>query len=134
MDTFDGQICHYHYCGGFYAHIGIWSGYFPGDWKKCYKMFFFLVLVSGCLLRSLPSDLVFDNSSGFSFICDLTDNIAAPWPTSSSMQSLSLCAPEMSLPALPSSETAKNPGSRRVGIERFVPFFSFFVLSALLLY
>ncbi|KAF2321984.1 hypothetical protein GH714_005189 [Hevea brasiliensis] len=51
-----------------------------------------------------------DNSTGFSFTCDLIDNIAAPWPTSSSMSSLSLCAPEMSLPALPTSETLKNPG------------------------
>ncbi|KAK4768638.1 hypothetical protein SAY87_003779 [Trapa incisa] len=92
----------------------------------------FSIQVSGCLLRSLPSDLVFDNSSGLSFICDLTDNIAAPWPTSS-MQSMSLCPPEMSLPALPSSETAKNPGSLRVGLERFVPFLVF-VLGALMLY
>ncbi|XVE84459.1 hypothetical protein DITRI_Ditri17bG0015600 [Diplodiscus trichospermus] len=64
----------------------------------------------GCLLRSLPADVVFDNSTGYSFTCDLTDNIAAPWPSSSSMSSLSLCAPEMSLPALPTSETLKNPG------------------------
>ncbi|CAN4081476.1 unnamed protein product [Withania somnifera] len=59
----------------------------------------------GCLLRSYPADLVFDNSTGFSFTCDLNDNIAAPWPSSSTATSLSLCAPEMSLPALPTSET-----------------------------
>jgi hypothetical protein len=47
----------------------------------------------GCLLRSYPADLIFDNTSGYSFTCDLTDNIAAPWPSSSSMSSLSLCAP-----------------------------------------
>lgn len=47
----------------------------------------------GCLLRSYPADLIFDNTSGYSFTCDLTDNIAAPWPSSSSMTSLSLCAP-----------------------------------------
>ncbi|GAY53274.1 hypothetical protein CUMW_148030 [Citrus unshiu] len=64
----------------------------------------------GCLLRSLPADVVFDNITGYSFTCDLTDNIAAPWPASSSASSLSLCAPEMSLPALPTSETLKNPG------------------------
>lgn len=64
----------------------------------------------GCLLRSLPADVVFDNSTGYSFTCDLTDNIAAPWPSSSSMSSLSLCAPEMSLPALPTSEMLKNDG------------------------
>ncbi|KAM7280562.1 hypothetical protein ACFE04_007696 [Oxalis oulophora] len=65
--------------------------------------------VQGCLLRSFPADLIFDNSSGFSFICDLTDNIAAPWPLSNSVSSLSLCAPEMSLPALPTT-TLKNQG------------------------
>lgn len=47
----------------------------------------------GCLLRSLPTDIVFDNITGISFTCDLSDNIAAPWPSSSSLQSLSLCAP-----------------------------------------
>ncbi|OMO73248.1 hypothetical protein CCACVL1_17362 [Corchorus capsularis] len=65
--------------------------------------------IQGCLLRSFPADVVFDNSTGYSFTCDLTDNIAAPWPSSSSMSSLSLCAPEMSLPALPKSDTLKNP-------------------------
>ncbi|XP_015581563.1 uncharacterized GPI-anchored protein At1g61900 isoform X2 [Ricinus communis] len=86
----------------------------------------------GCLLRSWPADVVFDNSTGFSFSCDLTDNIAAPWPTSSSLSSLSLCAPEMSLPALPTSETLKNPGNRGGGLEFVVHIFSFFIFSALL--
>lgn len=86
----------------------------------------------GCLLRSLPADVVFDNITGYSFTCDLTDNIAAPWPVSSSMSSLSLCAPEMSLPALPTSETLKNPGCRGCVLEVLVPIFSFFVVSALL--
>ncbi|XP_050235553.1 uncharacterized GPI-anchored protein At1g61900 [Mercurialis annua] len=86
----------------------------------------------GCLLRSWPADVVFDNSTGFSFSCDLTDNIAAPWPTSSSMSTLSLCAPEMSLPALPTSETLKNPGNRDGGLEFAVPIFSFFIFSTLL--
>ncbi|KAI7744712.1 hypothetical protein M8C21_029419 [Ambrosia artemisiifolia] len=49
--------------------------------------------LQGCLLRSLPADVGYDNSSGFSFTCDLSDNIAAPWPSSSSMASFSLCAP-----------------------------------------
>ncbi|GJW24947.1 uncharacterized GPI-anchored protein-like protein isoform X1 [Tanacetum coccineum] len=53
--------------------------------------------LQGCLLRSLPADVVYDNSSGFSFTCDLSDNIAAPWPSSSSMTSFSLCAPGNSL-------------------------------------
>ncbi|XP_031266452.1 uncharacterized GPI-anchored protein At1g61900-like [Pistacia vera] len=86
----------------------------------------------GCLLRSLPADVAFDNSTGYSFTCDLTDNIAAPWPLSSSMSSLSLCAPEMSLPALPTSETFKNHGCSGCVLEVLVPIFSFFVFSALL--
>ncbi|KAJ6741269.1 GPI-ANCHORED PROTEIN [Salix purpurea] len=86
----------------------------------------------GCLLRSLPPDVILDNSTGFSFTCDLNDNIAAPWPSSSSMSTLSLCAPEMSLPALPTSQI-KNPGNRGGGeLELLVPIFSFFILSALL--
>ncbi|KAL0388005.1 UNVERIFIED_CONTAM: putative GPI-anchored protein [Sesamum radiatum] len=68
-------------------------------------------MTAGCLLPSLPADMVYDNSTGFSFTCDLRDNIAAPWPSSSSMTSISLCAPEMSLPALPKSETFGNPGA-----------------------
>ncbi|KAJ6733950.1 GPI-ANCHORED PROTEIN [Salix koriyanagi] len=71
-------------------------------------------LRQGCLLRSLPPDVILDNSTGFSFTCDLNDNIAAPWPSSSSMSTLSLCAPEMSLPALPTSQI-KNPGNRGGG-------------------
>ncbi|KAH9315016.1 hypothetical protein KI387_023643, partial [Taxus chinensis] len=62
----------------------------------------------GCLLRSLPTDVVVDNSSGVSFTCDLSDNIAAPWPSSSSLSSLSTCAAAASLPALPTSETSGN--------------------------
>ncbi|XP_026448362.1 uncharacterized GPI-anchored protein At1g61900-like [Papaver somniferum] len=83
----------------------------------------------GCLLRSLPADAVFDNSSGFSFTCDLSDNIAAPWPSSSSISSLSLCAPEMSLPALPSLHKSGNAGYH-IGerIRKLVPVFSVLVL------
>ncbi|XP_057471968.1 uncharacterized GPI-anchored protein At1g61900-like isoform X1 [Actinidia eriantha] len=86
----------------------------------------------GCLLRSLPADVVYYNSTGFSFTCDLSDNIAAPWPSSSSMTSLSLCAPEMSLPALPTSETLGSPGYRNGGVDFLVPIFSFFVFITLL--
>ncbi|KAL5998011.1 hypothetical protein ACLOJK_008945 [Asimina triloba] len=50
--------------------------------------------IQGCLLRSFPADVVLDNSSGVSFTCDLIDNIAAPWPLTSSLSSLSFCAPE----------------------------------------
>ncbi|XP_051118357.1 uncharacterized GPI-anchored protein At1g61900 isoform X2 [Andrographis paniculata] len=84
----------------------------------------------GCLLRSQPADMVYDNISGFSFICDLSDNIAAPWPSSSSLTP-SLCAPEMSLPALPTSETLHNPGCRGFAVDLLVPILSIFVFSAL---
>lgn len=88
---------------------------------------------AGCLLRSLPADVVFDNLTGFSFTCDLSDNIAAPWPFSSSMTSLSLCAPEMSLPALPTSETLGNHGFLSgSGLEFLIPIFSFLVFSTIL--
>ncbi|KAI5351132.1 hypothetical protein L3X38_004023 [Prunus dulcis] len=86
----------------------------------------------GCLLRSLPSDMIFDNSTGYSFTCDLSDNIAAPWPSSSSISSFSLCGPEMSLPALPTSETFKNPGCRGGRVEFLIPIVSFFIFITLL--
>lgn len=70
----------------------------------------------GCLLRSLPADVIFDNTTGFSFTCDLSDNIAAPWPSSSSLSSLSLCAPEMSLPALPVPQTSGGTNRRGMGL------------------
>lgn len=54
---------------------------------------FYFNLNAGCLLRSLPTDVILDNVTGFSFTCDLSDNIAAPWPSSSSISSISLCAP-----------------------------------------
>ncbi|CAM0956369.1 unnamed protein product [Alopecurus aequalis] len=75
----------------------------------------------GCLLRSLPTDIVFDNITGISFTCDLSDNIAAPWPSSSSLQSLSLCAPEMSLPALPVNPLSGGSGISRTGIGILLP-------------
>ncbi|KAL6528069.1 hypothetical protein OROHE_015019 [Orobanche hederae] len=87
-----------------------------------------------CLLPSLPADMVYDNLSGFSFTCDLRDNIEAPWPSSSSsITSISLCAPEMSLPALPTSQTWGNPGCRGYGLDLFVPILSIFAFSALLI-
>ncbi|GFP85213.1 uncharacterized GPI-anchored protein at1g61900 [Phtheirospermum japonicum] len=86
----------------------------------------------GCLLPSLPADMVYDSSTGFSFTCDLRDNIEAPWPSSSSMTSLSLCAPEMSLPALPTSHNLGNPGIRGGGVYLFVPILSIFGFSALM--
>lgn len=76
----------------------------------------------GCLLRSLPADVIFDNATGFSFTCDLSDNIAAPWPSSSSLSTLSLCAPEMSLPALPVAQNSGKSGYSKsgVGIATFI--------------
>lgn len=40
---------------------------------------------SGCLLPSMPSDVIFDQYSGISFLCDLNDNIPAPWPSTSQL-------------------------------------------------
>ncbi|KAL5717086.1 hypothetical protein ACHQM5_010159 [Ranunculus cassubicifolius] len=83
-------------------------------------------LQQGCLLRSLPSDVVIDNTTGFSFTCDLSDNVAAPWPSSSSISSLTLCAPEMSLPALPTFHTSSaNPGCHHYynGIKLLISLF-----------
>ncbi|KAK4729427.1 hypothetical protein R3W88_022415 [Solanum pinnatisectum] len=82
---------------------------------------------AGCLLRSYPADLVYDNSTGFSFTCDLNDNIAAPWPSSSAVTSLTLCAPEMSLPALPTSEILGNYSCPRGEADLLVPILLFFV-------
>ncbi|XP_071707074.1 uncharacterized GPI-anchored protein At1g61900-like isoform X2 [Rutidosis leptorrhynchoides] len=81
----------------------------------------------GCLLRSFPDDVVYDNTSGFSFTCDLSDNIAAPWPSSSSMASFSLCAPEMSLPALPTSETVYH-GCNSFLLDLLIIVFALFIV------
>lgn len=83
--------------------------------------------LQGCLLKSLPVDVEYDNSTGISFTCDLTDNIAAPWPLSSSISSLSLCAPEMSLPALPTS--VRNLGCRGAALHLLVTISLFLVVS-----
>ncbi|XP_057851214.1 uncharacterized GPI-anchored protein At1g61900 isoform X2 [Cryptomeria japonica] len=73
----------------------------------------------GCLLRSLPTDVVVDSSSGVSFTCDLSDNIAAPWPSSSTLSSLSTCA-AASLPALPTSETSGYMGDCGIAVESYL--------------
>ncbi|GAB4825582.1 hypothetical protein Ancab_008456 [Ancistrocladus abbreviatus] len=82
----------------------------------------------GCLLRSLPADVVFDNSSGYGFTCDLNDDTEAPWPSSSSLSSFSLCA-EKSIAVLPSSNSSGAPGCSSSGLEFIVFFFSLFVFS-----
>ncbi|CAK8575400.1 unnamed protein product [Lathyrus sativus] len=62
---------------------------------------------SGCLLPSLPSDAVFDRTSGIGFICDLNDNIVAPWPsTSYALQSA--CNRTTKLPSLPTATSSQN--------------------------
>lgn len=77
----------------------------------------------GCLLHSLPTDVVFDNSTGYSFMCDLNDDTEAPWPSSSSMSSLSLCA-EKSLPARPNFKNAGNMGCSHGRFQFISPIFS----------
>ncbi|XP_044496692.1 uncharacterized GPI-anchored protein At1g61900-like isoform X1 [Mangifera indica] len=61
---------------------------------------------AGCLLPSLPSDATFDKS-GISFICDLNDNIPAPWPSSSQLPSPS-CNKTVRIPALPAAASAQS--------------------------
>ncbi|XP_022843939.1 uncharacterized GPI-anchored protein At1g61900-like isoform X2 [Olea europaea var. sylvestris] len=107
--------------------------FFPSTFMLPNWIFFPCVACSGCLLQSLPADLVYDKSAGLSFACDLNDNIEAPWPSSSSLTSLSLCAPEMSLPALPTSKTFSNLGYRGGWTDLFVPIFTFLVFGTLLL-
>ncbi|CAI0468290.1 unnamed protein product [Linum tenue] len=70
---------------------------------------------SGCLLPSLPSDATFDQSSGISFICDLNDNIPAPWPTSSQL-SASSCNKTTKLPALPAAASSAQSGLYHRGV------------------
>jgi hypothetical protein len=61
----------------------------------------------GCLLSSLPSDIV-SNVTGIDFTCDLNDNIAAPWigPLDTNAAH-SICGqPPVALPALPETSGA----------------------------
>ncbi|KAL6562244.1 hypothetical protein OROGR_003251 [Orobanche gracilis] len=62
---------------------------------------------SGCLLPSLPSDVVFDRSAGVSFLCDLNDNIPAPWPATSQLPSSS-CNKTVKIPALPAVASGQS--------------------------
>ncbi|KAK2974819.1 hypothetical protein RJ640_005603 [Escallonia rubra] len=62
---------------------------------------------SGCLLPSLPSDATFDNSSGVSFLCDLNDNIPAPWPSTSEFPASS-CNKTVKIPALPAAASGQS--------------------------
>ncbi|XP_030973980.1 uncharacterized GPI-anchored protein At1g61900-like isoform X2 [Quercus lobata] len=62
---------------------------------------------SGCLLPSSPSDATYDKTSGISFICDLNDNIAAPWPSKSYVPASS-CNKTTKLPALPTATSSQS--------------------------
>ncbi|XP_052183682.1 uncharacterized GPI-anchored protein At1g61900-like isoform X2 [Diospyros lotus] len=62
---------------------------------------------SGCLLPSLPSDATFDRYSGISFLCDLNDNIPAPWPSTSQIPASS-CNKTIKLPALPAAASGQS--------------------------
>ncbi|XP_057962004.1 uncharacterized GPI-anchored protein At1g61900 [Malania oleifera] len=64
-------------------------------------------LESGCLLPSLPSDAILDKSLGVSFLCDLNDNIPAPWPTTSQLPA-STCKKTVKIPALPAVASAQS--------------------------
>ncbi|KAK2980695.1 hypothetical protein RJ640_011315, partial [Escallonia rubra] len=62
---------------------------------------------SGCLLPSLPSDVTYDSSSGIGFLCDLNDNVAAPWPSTPFVPASS-CNQTTKLPALPKATSAQS--------------------------
>ncbi|KAK4491936.1 hypothetical protein RD792_002718, partial [Penstemon davidsonii] len=68
---------------------------------------FFLDIESGCLLPSLPSDVVFDRLAGVSFLCDLNDNIPAPWPATSQLPA-STCNKTVKIPALPAAASGES--------------------------
>ncbi|XAR53789.1 hypothetical protein NMG60_11022471 [Bertholletia excelsa] len=61
----------------------------------------------GCLLPSLPSDATFDKSSGLGFLCDLNDNIPAPWPSHTRLPTLS-CNRTLKIPALPAATSGQS--------------------------
>ncbi|XP_022845546.1 uncharacterized GPI-anchored protein At1g61900-like isoform X1 [Olea europaea var. sylvestris] len=65
--------------------------------------------VSGCLFPSLPSDVTYDKASGINFICDLNDNVAAPWPLGS-VDSSSSCNRSIAtkFPELPKATSAQS--------------------------
>lgn len=62
---------------------------------------------SGCLLPSMPSDVIFDQYSGISFLCDLNDNIPAPWPSTSQLPAQS-CNKTVKIPALPAAASGQR--------------------------
>ncbi|MFQ6643848.1 hypothetical protein Gotur_017886, partial [Gossypium turneri] len=76
----------------------------------------FSLQVSGCLLPSLPSDATFDKFSGISFICDLNDNIPAPWPNPSLLPASS-CNKTVRIPALPAATNAQTSKNKIILLE-----------------
>ncbi|KAG2688279.1 hypothetical protein I3843_09G088800 [Carya illinoinensis] len=84
---------------------------------------------AGCLLPSTPSDATFDTSSEVSFLCDLNDNIPAPWPTTSQVPAS--CNKTFKIPALPAVASAQN-GLHPDGVMHFLLFASSVVLVTLL--
>ncbi|XP_057508000.1 uncharacterized GPI-anchored protein At1g61900-like [Actinidia eriantha] len=52
-------------------------------------------------------DATYDKSYGISFVCDLNDNVAAPWPSSSFLPASS-CNKSTSLPAIPKAPSAQT--------------------------
>ncbi|KAJ4828735.1 hypothetical protein Tsubulata_025149 [Turnera subulata] len=96
--------------------------------------FFFSIILmqteSGCLLPSLPSDATFDKSSGISFICDLNDNIPAPWPSSSQL-SASSCNKTIKIPALPAAANSQS-GLYNEDLIYFVLFAASVVITMIL--
>ncbi|KAK2644470.1 hypothetical protein Ddye_019665 [Dipteronia dyeriana] len=82
---------------------------------------------SGCLLPSLPSDATFDKFTGISFICDLNDNIPAPWPSSSQLPTSS-CNKTIRIPALPAAASAQ------IGLyNKDLKFYQLFTSSVILM-
>ncbi|XP_073056004.1 uncharacterized GPI-anchored protein At1g61900-like isoform X2 [Primulina eburnea] len=66
---------------------------------------------SGCLLPSLPSDVILDVTAGVSFLCDLNDNIPAPWPSTSQLPASS-CNKTIKIPALPAAASSGQSSLR----------------------
>ncbi|TKY72151.1 GPI-anchored protein [Spatholobus suberectus] len=83
---------------------------------------------AGCLLPSLPSDATFDRISGISFLCDLNDNIPAPWPSTSQLASSS-CNKSINIPALPAAASS----SQSCLYSHDILFFGLVALSFLLM-
>ncbi|KAL9453648.1 hypothetical protein AB3S75_009287 [Citrus x aurantiifolia] len=87
---------------------------------------------SGCLLPSLPLDVNYDKTSGIGFICDLNDNIEAPWPSASFVPAGS-CNETSKLPARPTAKPSQATAGFQVK-ELIVPLLlsSSLVLTALI--